>query len=336
MVKLMALAIHQLQGSSSTSPSVPSLWNRWSKLKYSVPRFHAVGSKNRVISLKCRLRLSVGTSIVLGSKSRVLKISAFKGSTRHDDSGVEANGSKSLKNAVEISYLQNKSEESSVESPKVENVVSAPYTATNETATGSLATQDIFKNWLILPRTPSQTQAVEEIIEQPYSTETSERPNASQTQERGEILKAALCYILDLDATIKIPLLLFTCVYLAINLVYGLKISKELVPLWVLGPLFAAFYIKMFREISGVYASSFKQVARVVKNLPVHFTLVRTYIVHGKLKEAVGTHIFEPLADIRKGKVLQMWFAERFLDSFEFIWPYYYKTLRSLKRANLI
>ncbi|KAI3464115.1 hypothetical protein Pfo_020778 [Paulownia fortunei] len=342
----MALATHHLKGPYSTFPSVPSLWSRGSKLKHSVSTFHAVGRKDRFFSLTCRLCSSTGASLVLGSKSKLFKISAFKGSSQYDDSGGRANGSKSLKNAVKLSYLQNKSEESSLESSKVQNVVPAPYTAADETTTRSLAIQNLLKNWLMLLRTPLQTQPVEEVLEESSSKETSEMPNALQKQERGAIRKAVWCYFLGLDATIKIPLLLFTPLYLAVNLVYGLKVSKELTPLWILGPLFVALYIKMFRAMCGLYAFSFKQTVKVVKNLPVYYLLVHDYIVHGKLKEAMKTHIFEPVADIknmdynevtrRKLKDLQGWLVERYLDFVESIWPYYSRTIRFLKRANLI
>lgn len=159
------------------------------------------------------LASSGGASLVLGLKSKVLKVSAFKGGSQNDDSGVRANGSKSLKK-VKVSYLQHESDESpgytqqqheSSISPKVLN--HAPYSAADEKTTSSLAIQNLFKNWLMLLRTPSQTRQVEESPEKPHM-ETSGVPNTVQKQERGEILKAAWCYFLGLDATIKIPLLM--------------------------------------------------------------------------------------------------------------------------------
>ncbi|KAI3454463.1 hypothetical protein Pfo_011126 [Paulownia fortunei] len=343
---MMALATHQLQGSCSTFLSVPSSWSRGSKVKHFWPTFHPVGGKDRLFSLKCRLCSSVGTSLVLGPKSKLFKISAFKGSSRHDNSGGRANGSKSLKNPVKVSYLQHESEESSVESSKVQSVVPAPYTAADETTTRSLAIQNLFKNWLMLLRTPSQTQPVEGALEEPSSMETSETPSTMQKQERGEILKAVGCYFLGLDATIKIPLIMFAPLYLTVNLVYGSEVSKELTPLWILGPLIVALYIKIFRAICGLYIFSFKQTVKVVKNLPAYYLLVHNYIVRGKLKEAIQTHLWQPLADIknmdynevtrRKMKDLQGWLMERYLDFIESIWPYYCRTIRFLKRANLI
>ncbi|XP_011101307.1 uncharacterized protein LOC105179393 [Sesamum indicum] len=339
---MMAFATNHLKGCCSSFPSVPSLWNTRNRLKHSIPTSHTVGRKDGFISLKCRSCSSIGGSLFLEQKSKLLKISAFKGSSLNDDSGGRANGSKSPKNAVKVYYLQNKSEESSVESSKVQNVVPAPYTAEDETTTRSLAIQNLFKNWLTLLCTPTQTHTMEEVLEEPSSAETSEMPNTLQKQERGEVLKAVWCFIWGLDASIKIPLLLFTPLYLAVNLVYGSKVSKELTPLWILGPLVIALYIKIFRAICVLYAFSFKQTIKIAKSLPAYHLLLHDYIFHGKLKEAMKKHILQPVEDIKSMdyilviKDLQRWLVERYLDFIELIWPFYCRTLRFLKRANLI
>lgn len=127
-----------------------------------------------------------------------------------------------------------------------------------------------------------------------------------------------------------------------VNLVYGMEVSKELTPLWVLGPLVVALYIKMFRALCGLYAFSFKQTVTVLKNLPVYYLLVHDRISHGRLKEAMRIHISELVADIRnmntgrKLKDLQGWFIERQLDFIELVWPYYCRTIRFLKRMNFV
>lgn len=125
-----------------------------------------------------------------------------------------------------------------------------------------------------------------------------------------------------------------------------MEVSKELTPLWILGPIFVALYVKMFRAICGLYAFSFKQTVSIVKNLPVYYLLVRDHISHGKLTEAMRIHISQLVADIRnmnynevtwsKMKDLQGWFVERQLDLVELVWPYYCRTIRFLKRTNFI
>ncbi|KAL0421782.1 UNVERIFIED_CONTAM: hypothetical protein Slati_3201100 [Sesamum latifolium] len=130
--------------------------------------------------------------------------------------------------------------------------------------------------------------------------------------------------------------------YLAVNLVYGSKVSKELTPLWILGPLVIALLHKDFRAICVLYAFSFKQTVKVAKNLPACYLLLHDYIFHGKLKEAMKKHILEPVEDIKNmdyivvTKDLQQWFVERYLDFIELIWPFYCRTIKFLKRANLI
>lgn len=333
----MALATHQFQGSYCSSPSLSSSWSRGRKLKPFAPSFLSVGRKDHFISLKSRSRLSVGAFLLPGPKSKSFKISAFKGRSRHDDSGSRSNGSNSIKNPVKVPYLQHESKESTVESSKA---------ALDEVTARSLAVQNLFKNWLTLLRAPSQTQPVEEVVEEPFTTETSELKSTKQMQGKGEILKAAWCYFWGLDATIKITLLIFTPLYLVVNIVYGSEVSKELTPLWILGPLILTLYIKMFRAISRLYVFSFQQTVKIVKNMPAYCLLVYGYIFHGKLKEAMRAHLWKPVVDIkntnynevtkRKLKDLQDWLVEKYLDFVESIWPYYCRTIRFLKRANFI
>ncbi|KAL8057228.1 hypothetical protein ABFX02_04G171100 [Erythranthe guttata] len=337
----MASATHLFKGSCSTFPSVPSSWSRGSKLKHFAPTFHSVGRKDRFISLKCRSCTSIGASRVHGSKSNSFKISAFKGGNSYNDSGIRTNSSK---DNGKVGYLENTIEASSLESSKVQNVT--PSIAADETISRSLAIHNLFKSWLMLLRTPLQSQHVDEVLEESSSVETSEIPNSLKKQERSDFLKAVWCYFVGLNATIKIPLLLFTPLYLGVYVAYGSKVSKELTPLWILGPLFVALYIKMFRAICKIYGFSFKQTAKLVKNLPVYYLVVHDHIVNGKLNEATRRHVFEPLAVIKntdykemtknRMKDLQGWFVERYLDFVESIWPYYCRTIRFLKRANLI
>ncbi|XP_073018232.1 uncharacterized protein [Primulina eburnea] len=192
----MALATHQLQSCSYFSfPSVPSSWSRASKLKRSVPSSFPVGRKNRFITVKCRSCLSVGASLALGPKSKLFKISAFKGSSRHDGSGSRSSESKSLKNPATVSYWQHESKESLAESSKVQNVVPASYTAADETTTRSQAIQNLFKNWLMLLRSPSQTQTVEE-VNKPSSVST-ELSKTKQKQERAHLCTSQLTLYMD-------------------------------------------------------------------------------------------------------------------------------------------
>lgn len=148
------------------------------------------------------------------------------------------------------------------------------------------------------------------------------------------------CWWLDLYFVCSTPL------YLGVNLVYGSEVSKELTPLWILGPLIVALYVKMFQAICCLYVFSFKKTVKIVKNLPSYCLLVYEYIFRGKLNEALHKHLWQPLGDVKnkdykevmrsKLKDLQDWLVERYLDYVESIWPYYCRTIRFLKRANLI
>ncbi|KAK4362486.1 hypothetical protein RND71_017727 [Anisodus tanguticus] len=338
----MALATHQLQGSYRTCPLSPSSWTTGNKLRHSVTKI-PVGQKDNFISLKCKSCLRIGAPFVLKPKGKSLKISAFK-SNSQNESGGRVSGSKTLKNSVKLSYVPHESEDTSVESPRAQNVPIS-YSAEADETTSYSAIQNIFKSWLILLRTPSPNQVTNETVEEPYTTETSETQKMVQEKERG-VLKAVWCYFLSLDATIKIPVLTFVPLYLAITLVCGAKVSKELTPLWILGPLIVALYVKMLRGICALYVFSFKQTVNVVKNLPRYSLLAYDYVACGKLKEHIRVRLLQPLVDIknldykeaakRKTKDIQVYLVEKYLDYVESIWPYYCRTIRFLKRANLI
>ncbi|KAL1554177.1 hypothetical protein AAHA92_14765 [Salvia divinorum] len=347
----MALATHPLKcqgnlpgdfvrASCGNFPSVPSLWIRGSKLKQCVPALGAVERKEWFISSKCMSCSSIGAPIARRPKSKPFKVSAFKGYQFDDSNNGSANSSKYVKNAVEVSYVKHKSEESSVESSKVQSDVPVV-----EATTRSLAIQNLFKSWLVLLRAPSQTEEADKVLEESSMAKTSEMPNTS-VKQKSEILKAAWCRILSLDTAIRIPFLVFTPLYLAVNLVYGMEVSKELTPMWILGPIVLIVYVKTFQALCGLYAFSFKQTTNVIKKLPVYYSLVHDHIVHGRLKEATRIHILQPLADIRnmnysevtrrKMKDLQGWLVDRQQDLVELVWPWYCRTIRFLKRTHLV
>lgn len=130
--------------------------------------------------------------------------------------------------------------------------------------------------------------------------------------------------------------------YLAVNVLYGAEVSKELTPLWVAGPLIVALYVKMLRWIFSLYVWTFKQTVKIITNLPTYYS----NLVQGKLKEEFRSRFWQPIVNIKnlnykefsktKLKELQVWVVERYLDFVESIWPYYCRTIRFLKRANLI
>ncbi|CAN4086018.1 unnamed protein product [Withania somnifera] len=331
------------QGSYRTCPLSPSSWNTANKLRRSVTKI-PVGQKDNFISLKCKSCLRIGAPLMLKPKRKSLKISAFKSSSQNE-SGGRVSESKSLKSSVKLFYAPHESEETSVESPRAQN---APitYSAEADETTSYFAIQNIFKSWLTLLRTSSPNQVTNETVEEPYTTETSETEKVVQEKERVHVLKAVRCYFLSLDATIKIPVLTFVPLYLVVTLVYGAEVSKELTPLWILGPLIVALYVKMLQGICAIYVFSFKQTINVVKNLPTYSLLAYDYVARGKLKEDIRARILQPFIDMknmdykeaakRKIKNIEVYLVEKYLDFVESIWPYYCRTIRFLKRANLI
>lgn len=162
------------------------------------------------ISIQIFFSRSVGASHVGGVRAKSTKILAFKGIAQHDESGGRASGSKIPKNSVKLSYLPKENEETVAESSKG-NDVALPYASeTNQTIAGSPAIHKLFKKWLKMLLTQSPNQVVDEgLTEGPPPTEMSEESHVEiHNRGRGEFLKSVWCQFWDLDATIKLPLLI--------------------------------------------------------------------------------------------------------------------------------
>ncbi|KAJ8753548.1 hypothetical protein K2173_022789 [Erythroxylum novogranatense] len=339
----MTLVTHQMQGSYATFPPRPSSWSRGIKLKQQLTTLRLIGRTDRRLLVKHNLHLSIG-AYAKGSRVNLLKVWAFKGGAQNEDVGKRRNGSKVSK-TVELSYVPTNDGETIMESPKVHNVP-VPYTSEEE-LTGSPAIHKLFRKWLNLLRTQSPCQEEDGFLKgQPASEELQKPENHVQDKERHGILKEAWCNFLGLDATIKIPLLTFIPLYLAINVLYGAAVSKELTPLWILGPLIFALYIKMLQGLWALYVFTFRQTVKVIKNLPTFYLVASSYMKQGKLKDDLRAHVLQPVIKVKnldykefsrkKFKELEEWLVEKYLDFVESIWPFYCRTIRFLKRANLI
>ncbi|KAJ0105313.1 hypothetical protein Patl1_18076 [Pistacia atlantica] len=334
-------------GSYVAFPTKRLSWSKGLILRRHVTTVHMVGKTERGSSLKCNFSLSIGAPRVCGVKVKPVKISAFKGSAQNDESGGRTSGSKISKNSVKLSYIPKESEETVAESSKAHNGPLPYASETKETIAGSPAIQRLFKKWLTMLQTQSPCQEADEVLgERPPPKELSETNIETWNMGRSETLKAVWGHFWDLDATVKIPLLIFVPWYLAVNVVYGAQVSKELIPLWVFGPIIVALYIKMIRWLFALYVYCFKQTVKVVKNLPTYFAVASKYIAQGKLKEDFRARVWQPVVDFKNSdfeeltrknlKVFQEWMVEKYLDFVESIWPLYCRTIRFLKRANLI
>ncbi|XP_047316840.1 uncharacterized protein LOC124920398 [Impatiens glandulifera] len=347
----MAL-VNPVQGSCATFPSRPLACNRAIKLRQLVTRINIVANTITVPSLTCKSCLSVGRapfSQVI-PKAKCLRVSSFKGSAHNDASESRKTGSKSCKDSVKLSYVSRESNETSSD-PKTQDIPPLSFPSEDtERAAGSAAIQNLFKYWLMLLRSqPPSSQLVEDVSSSDNQTpktllETTE--NMIQQKERRSILKSVWFYFWSLDATIKIPLLIFIPGFLAVKVVYGSVVTRELTPLWVSGPLIVALYVKMMRGIFALYVFAFKQTIKVIKNLPSYSLVAFKYIFGGKLKEEMYNRLWKPLEDIKnrdykeyskgKWKDFEIWAMDKYMDFVESIWPYYCRTIRFLKRANLI
>ncbi|KAE8709638.1 EMB2759 protein [Hibiscus syriacus] len=305
-----------------------------------------LGRRERGISVRHSTCLCIGAQS-RGWNANNMRISAFKGSVQSDESGARENEGNASKSSIKVSYPPKDGEGARIESSKAHNGPVACASETGENVVGSPAIQKLFKKWIMMLRSHSPSQVVDDALgEEAPPTDASETQIGTQSNGKSEILKMVWCYFWDLNATIKIPLLIFVPWYLGVNLIYGAEVSEDLTPLWVFGPLIVALYIKMLRGLCAFYVFSFKQTVQIIKNLPTYYLLAYNYIARGKLKEDVRAHLWQPVEDMKnmdykeiwrnKVKDFQEWLTEKYLDYVESIWPYYCRTIRFLKRANLI
>lgn len=309
-------------------------------------RFQMISQTDRCISLKHAFLSRSAAQHIREAKGKPLQISSFKGNVQTDGAGDASSKPLVHKNSVQISLVQQDREETLTESSTPQDLPVCNASESNQKRSTSQAINRLFTKWLSLLRTEAPGQAGDNILEGPPQTAHLQEQKEVKLKERGEVLKVVLSYFLGLDSTITIPLLIFIPLYLAVNVVYGAEVSRELTPLWIIGPLVVALYVKLLRGIAALYVFSFKQSVKVIKNLPTYYSVAYSYIAEGKLKQEIHARLWQPLVDIknldykelsrRKWKVFQEWLVEKYLDFVESIWPYYCRTIRFLKRANLI
>ncbi|XP_061366827.1 uncharacterized protein LOC133309970 [Gastrolobium bilobum] len=338
----MAFVAHQPQGLYVTFSSRHLTWSKRLKLKQCLTKRHLIGRADWNYILKHTISLSVGPPCICGSKVKPLWIAGFKGNAQNDDSVTGANGLKVPRTSVRLEESGKIKSESSM----AHNVPLSYASEANESHATSHGIHKLFKKWLTLLCTPPSNHGVQEISGEPPPRVLPETLQGIQRTDKGRTLKVAWSQFLALDATIKIPFLIFAPFFLAVNVIYGAEVSKDLTPLWVLGPIVVALYIMIVRKLCALYVFSFKQTVKILKNLPSYCILAYSYIFCGKLKEDIKAHILQPIWNIKntdykeltrkKLKELANWIVEKYLDFVESIWPYYCRTIRFLKRANLI
>ncbi|OIV96956.1 hypothetical protein TanjilG_00538 [Lupinus angustifolius] len=327
----MALVSHQPQGFYVISSSRRLSWSKRLQMKQCLTKCHMIGRTDYLS--KQNICLSVGPPCFCVAKLKPLRISGFKGNAQNDDSGTRANRFKVPKTSVRLE-----------EGGEVHNVPLSYASGANEGLETSSTIHRLFKKWLMILRAqPSNQDDDENLGEPPPSGETLQ---GTQSKARSGVLKVAWSHFLALDATIKVPLLIFVPFYLAVNVKYGVEVSKDLTPLWVFGPLIVALYVMIIRWLCSLYAFTFFQTIKVIKNLPSYCILVFNYVFRGKLKEDIRAYLLQPILNIKnrdykqlirnKLKELQVWIMEKYLDFVESVWPYYCRTIRFLKKANLI
>ncbi|CAN8264578.1 unnamed protein product [Cochlearia groenlandica] len=337
----MVLVTHRLQGSHVLFPLSSPTWTKGLIVKRPVTSVHFVRRNEK------HLRLKQDRCFSVGLKAKSFRVTSFKGGVKNSESGGSEGGKKVT--VKKLSYCSDDDENNVNGSTKAQNRSVSYTSGTEDSVTGQPAIQKLFKKWLTLLRSQSPIQVVDEALGGEQVPQTT-KPEAETEIQKTETLQSrkntAWTWFWSLDTAIKIPLLLFVPAFLAVNAIYGAEVTKELSPLWVAGPLIVALYVKMFQGLCALYAFCFNQTIKMIRNLPSYYLLAYHYIAHGKLKDDLRALVTRPVLAIKntdykeltrmKLKQFQEWIIEKYLDFVESIWPYYCRTIRFLKRANLI
>jgi len=147
---------------------------------------------------------SVGPHHSCGSKFRPLTITGFKGSNQNNDSVTKDNELKVRKTSVRVE------EKGGVKSksPKTHNVPRSTASDANESLAATSGIHKLLNKWLTILCSPSSNQRVEEILGEPPPEVLSKTSQGMQQDEKNKTLKVVWSTFWDLDATIKIPLLI--------------------------------------------------------------------------------------------------------------------------------
>ncbi|XP_068651230.1 uncharacterized protein [Aristolochia californica] len=340
----MALRAYQPQGAYATSSLKPVQWNKVVKLRGVSFRHYA--RTEGCNFLRHHISLSGRGQISFSLKANPIKILAFKGGAQKEGSEGRSNSSKFPKNSSQLSYVAQEKEVTTISEDVARVPLSYASEESGETVTASVAIQNLFKKWLIRLQTQTHSRTENGMFEGRPENEISSSELASLQKGASNLIKATLTYFFGLDAAVTFPLLIFIPWYLAINVVYGVEISRELTPLWVFGPLTVALYIKLVQGLCGLYVYSFIQFIKLVKNVPIYCFWIHKYIAEGKFREYIHAHVWQPVEKIKNldyeelsKKTLEQLkerATEKYLDFIESIWPHYCRTIRYLKKANLI
>ncbi|CAN8251824.1 unnamed protein product [Cochlearia groenlandica] len=345
----MILLTNKLQGSHVLFPWSSPTWTKGLTVKRPVTTVPFVGKKGQHLLLKQTCSFSLGSSCSGGLKAKSFRVTSFKGGIQNSDSGRSEGGKKFTNNSVKLSYCSDDDENSVSGSTKAQNTSLSYTSETEDSNTGRPAIQKLFKKWLTILRSQSPIQVIDEALggeQVPETTMPETETEIRKTESIQSTKSTVLSWFWSLDASIKIPLLLFVPAFLSVNAIYGAEVTKELSPLWIAGPLIVAIYIKMFQGLCALYAFCFNQTIKMIKNLPSYYLVAYHYISHGKLRDDVRALVTRPVLAIKntdykeltrtKLKQFQDWIIEKYVDFVESIWPYYCRTIRFLKRANLI
>ena len=141
-------------------------------------------------------------------KGKSLRISSFKGNVQDEKAGDASSKPISPKSSVKVSFLPQEREENLTEPRTSQDATVSCASESNKRISQSQAIHRLFTKWLSLLRTGAAASNEDGILESPPQTDHLPEQKATNSDEKGKILKAVMSYFLGLDAAISVPLLI--------------------------------------------------------------------------------------------------------------------------------
>ncbi|KAJ4753669.1 embryo defective 2759 [Rhynchospora pubera] len=318
--------------------------------KSGLTSFAFIPRKNELISfVSLKYQLHSRSQPLYLQTRRPIRIPSFKRSAQNDKHGHDESSPKPPKSRVRFSEPMNMQKypisyepEERGENPKV--VSSNAIKRLFRKFLHNLRTQPLCErtvNESTRDREEPSASTIEEIQSADY-----EAPHVSESKSKSPVLKTAFLFFTSFDAALSIPLLVFVPGYFTVRMTYGAEVAAELMPLWFLGPPLLALYVKVIQKLLHLYFLIFTRAGLLLKDLPFYSRVAYAYVKEGKVKayfyETLWGSVvrlkeldYQALA-MQKYMHIRVWLVEVYLDLTETIWPYYCRTIKMLKKANLL
>eukprot|EP01018_Ginkgo_biloba_P018937 Gb_33113 [translate_table: standard] len=327
----MALVVHQTQGFYAACTSQPVAWKGAKKMVPLVAYCH-VGRISRCSRFRSHHKLSIvgssGVRSVISARNQCLKALSFQGATKNEDS--EGREGPKSSSSMDFSCAWKRMEEAEQNFPQ--------------------SSQGL-PNWFTKLQKQGFIQQANAILQNPQpGLKFLDQDQLIKQLQEGQVSQHIVDFWQNLEVWIKWPLAVFLLCFLAITVIFGIRASSDLLPLWIIGPLMMGTFIKSYLLLSSLCIRVTTDALVMVKAVTDKCVELQLIVKNGNLIQMIQLHVrqffeakrSEVVDYFRSGKFKELlwqkwkefgeWNSERTQDFVESIWPQWRATTRFLKK----